>query len=180
MYARARTDVEERDQALGRLLDFYQHTAAVAAAAISRYSTRPAPIPKPTTPDLPSQAPAIMWLRAERANLMACLQHTRTHRQHTRLVDLTASLCVFLDLDGPWAESIALRTHALNICREIGDRHGEAWNLNGLGAGRSMTGDYPQAIGLQQQALSMFQELGDRNGEAFALLELGDLLSRRL
>ncbi|OLB80424.1 MAG: hypothetical protein AUI14_06710 [Actinobacteria bacterium 13_2_20CM_2_71_6] len=176
VYARARTRAGERDQALDRLLDFYQHTAAVAAAGISRYSPRPSPGPKLTTPDLSSQAHAITWLRAERANLLACLQHTRSHRQHTRLVDLTASLGIFLDQDGPPAERNDLYTHALSICREIGDRSGEAWTLNELGSIRNMTGDHLQATRLQEQALTIFRELGDRNGETYALLELGALL----
>jgi len=179
VYLRARTAAEERGQALERLLDYYQHAAAAAASGISRYNARPprarAPDPEPATPDLSSQARAMRWLRAERANLLACLQHTRRCRQHARLVDLTASLGVFLDQDGPPAERIELRAHALSVCRETGDRAGEAWTLSELGAFENMT-SYLQAAGLQEQALTIFRELGDRAGEVFALLELGDLL----
>ena len=182
LYARTLTCVEERDPALERVLDYYQHAAAIAAAGLSRYSAR---LPRtregsgPTVPDLSSQARAITWLRAERANLLACLQHTRRYRQHTRLVDLTASLGVFLDQDGPPAERIELRTHALGVCREIGDRTGEAWNLRELGAARNITGNitgnYAQSICMEEQALAIFRELGDRGGEAYALIDLGDL-----
>ena len=50
VYVRARTPAEERDQALGRLLDCYQHTAAVAAAAITALQHPPGPDPMARDP----------------------------------------------------------------------------------------------------------------------------------
>ena len=64
--------------ATARLLDYYQHTAARADALIAR-QTRPA---RPggrhdpgrgSRPGRPEQA--LAWARAERANLLACLDH---------------------------------------------------------------------------------------------------------
>jgi tetratricopeptide (TPR) repeat protein/transcriptional regulator with XRE-family HTH domain len=178
-YLRTHTTTEERDQAPGRLLDYYQHTAAAADIRLSRRSAAPTRTqgPKPTTPvpELTEQARAAEWLRVERANLLACLRHARRHHQRTRLVDLTASLATLLRRDGPWTEGIDLHTYALAICQELGDRGGEAWTLGELGALRRMTDDYPQATGLLGQALSIFRELGDHGGEGWTLGELGVL-----
>jgi DNA-binding SARP family transcriptional activator/tetratricopeptide (TPR) repeat protein len=178
-YLRTRTTTGERDQACGRLLDYYQHTAAAADIRLFRRGagrTR-TPRPKPTTPvpEVTEQTRATEWLRVERANLLTCLQHTRRHHQRTRLVDLTASLATLLRRDGPWTEGIDLHTYALTICQEIGDRGGEAWTLGELGALRRMTDDYPEADSLLEQALTICREIGDRGGEAWTLGELGTL-----
>jgi hypothetical protein len=67
----------DRDQATGRLLDYYQHTAARADALITR-QTRPAPaaadgaIPA-AVPGLAGREQALAWARAERGSLLACL-----------------------------------------------------------------------------------------------------------
>ena len=85
----------DRDQATGRLLDYYQHTAARANALITR-QTRPAPasaagaIPA-AAPGLAGQEQALAWLRAERGSLLACLDHATATGQHARVTALTAA-----------------------------------------------------------------------------------------
>ena len=70
----------DREQALGRLLDYYQHTAARAEALLAR-QTPAAPAPAPAAPGRPrsrtcrTRARALAWARAERASLLACLDH---------------------------------------------------------------------------------------------------------
>ena len=81
----ARIDPDrDRDQATGRLLDYYQHTAARADALIAR-QTRPAPacaagaVPA-AAPGLASREQALAWARAERGSLFACLDHATAAR----------------------------------------------------------------------------------------------------
>ena len=85
----------DRDQATGRLLDYYQHTAARADALITR-QTRPAPAAADGTipaavPALAGQEQALAWARAERASLLACLDHATATGQHARVTALTAA-----------------------------------------------------------------------------------------
>jgi hypothetical protein len=67
-----------------RLVFYYQHTAAIAEGRLARQArTTPAPAvlasPPTAIPDLPDSMQALAWARAERANLIACLDHaTRT------------------------------------------------------------------------------------------------------
>ncbi|RFS43210.1 tetratricopeptide repeat protein [Micromonospora craniellae] len=182
LYARAHTITDEADAAAGRLLDFYQHTAAIAATRIRRRGTTPHHTTTPActspVPDLPDQAQATAWLRAERANLAACVAYTRRHSQHARTVDLAASFAAFLRQDGPWTDGIALQTDILTIVKGFGDRNGEAWTLSELGNLRVATGDYPQATVLLERALTIHLDIGDRHGEAYTVTELGCL--RRL
>jgi tetratricopeptide (TPR) repeat protein/transcriptional regulator with XRE-family HTH domain len=167
----------DRDQATGRLLDYYQYTAARAGALITRY-TRPAPasaagaIPA-VVPGLASREQALAWLRAERGSLFACLDHATVTGQHARVTALTPALAGLLRSDGPWAEAITRHTAAVQAARQLGDRLGEAGALTDLGHLRRMTSDYPAAAQVLNQALASYRDLGDRLGQANALLDLG-------
>ena len=178
---RAATDpATGRDQALQHLLDYYQHTAAAAEARLARQPrTRPAPAalisPPAAVPDLPDPTRALSWARAERANLLACLDHATRTGQHARVVALTAALATLLSQDGPWTDAITRHTTALQAARHLGDQQGEASALNQLGAVRLLTGDYPGAAGALEAALGICRDLGYRGGEAEALNEVGTL-----
>ncbi len=176
---RAATDpATGRDQALQHLLDYYQHTAAAAEAHLARRPrTRPAPAalisPPAAVPDLPDPTRALSWARAERANLLACLDYATRTGQHARVVALTAALATLLLQDGPWTDAITRHTTAVQAARHLGDRPGEASALNQLGAVRWSTGDFPGAAGALEAALGIYRDLGDRQGEADALRILG-------
>ncbi len=167
----------EADAALGRLLDYYQHTAALAEARLARQSrTRPAPAASPpaAVPDLPDRIRALAWARAERAGLLACLDHATRTGQHARVVALTAGLAALLRHDGPWSDAITRHGAAVQTARHLGDRLGEASALIYLGVVRYVTGDYRGATQMLEAALDTYRDLGDRLGqEAHALNYLG-------
>ena len=100
-----RLDAErDRDQATGRLLDYYRHTAARADALITRQA-RPAPacavgaIPA-AIPGATGREQALAWASAERGSLLACLDHATAASQHARVTALTAALAGLLRSDG--------------------------------------------------------------------------------
>jgi tetratricopeptide (TPR) repeat protein/transcriptional regulator with XRE-family HTH domain len=168
----------ETDQGLEHLLDYYQHAAGVAEARLARQSRIwPAPAtliaPPAAVPDLPDRARALAWVRAERANLFACLDHATRTGQYARVVALTAGLAALLRYDGPWTDAIACHTTAVQAARHLGDRPGEAGALNQLGVVRRQTGDYRDSAEAQETALGICRDLGDQLGEANALYELG-------
>jgi tetratricopeptide (TPR) repeat protein/transcriptional regulator with XRE-family HTH domain len=167
----------DRDQATGRLLDYYQQTAARADALIGR-QPRPAPFPADGTvpaagPVLASREQALAWARAERASLLACLDHATATGQHARVIGLTAGLAGLLRSDGPWAEAITRHEAAIQAALHLGDRLGQAGALNSLGEVRRLSGDYPAAAQVLEQVLSIYGDLGDRLGQADALNQLG-------
>ena len=173
---RAATDpAADCGQALDHLLDYYQHTAALAQARLARQTrTSPAPVaPGTAFPDLPDSTQALEWARTERANLLACLDHAVGTGQHARVITLTASTAAVLRLDGPWDEAITRHTTAVQAARHLGDRLGEASALKNLGNVRRQTGDYPGATEALQEALGIFRDIGDRLGQAHALDDLG-------
>ncbi len=175
-YARtlAATDpADERDQALDRLLDYYQHTADRADDHLTRH---PRPVantpaaPPGAAPELANRNQALVWLQTERINLLACLDHAT---DHARVVGLTAGIAALLRSDGPWAQAMEL--HAAAAARHLDNRLGEANALKDLGEVRYLTDDYPGATQVLEQALGLFRDLGNRHGEAEVLNHSGTL-----
>jgi tetratricopeptide (TPR) repeat protein/transcriptional regulator with XRE-family HTH domain len=171
----------DRDGATTRLLDYYQHTIVLAAAALISRQTRPAAPGQASADDaVPAEVPALAsseqalaWARAERASLLACLDYAVGTGQTTRVVALTAALAGLLRRDGPWAEAATRHTAAIEAARYLGDRLGEANALNELGAIWLRMGDFPAAAQEIEQALGVYRELGDRLGQAGVLRQLG-------
>ena len=167
----------DRDGAAARLLDYYQHTAALADALIAR-QTRPGPVPADgaipaAVPVLADGEQALAWARAERASLLACLDQAAGTGQHARVIALTAALAELLRRDGPWADAIIRHEAAIQAARHLGDRLGQAGALTDLGNVRRLTGEYPAAAQTLEQALGIYRDLGDRLGQANALHVLG-------
>jgi tetratricopeptide (TPR) repeat protein len=168
----------DRDQALERLLDYYQHTAATAEVLLARQPrTGPAAAtriaPPATVPGLPDGIRALSWARTERANLLACLDHVTRAGQHARVVALTAATAALLRQDGPWPAAVIRHGAAVQAAQQLGDRLGDADALSNLAVVRRLTGDYPGAAEAQDAALGVYRSLGNRLGQANALNELG-------
>jgi tetratricopeptide (TPR) repeat protein/transcriptional regulator with XRE-family HTH domain len=171
----------DRLRAAGRLLDYYQHLAALAEALICD-ETRPARGPTvgavpPAVPVLGDAEQALAWLRTERASLLACLDQVTATGQHARVVDLTAGLASLLLRDGPWDEAITRHAAAIQAAQETGDRPGRAAALTELGDLRHATGDTRNAVRDLNEALGIWRTLGDRVGEARALRRRGSVRS---
>jgi len=169
----------DRDQATGRLLDYYQHAAARAGARIARQA-RPVPASASDAGAMPADVPALAdheqalaWLRAERASLLACLDYVTGTGQHARAIALTAGLAALLRHDGPSVDAIARHTTAVEVARHLGDRPGQANALNDRGGLRRLTDDYPAAARDLEEALGVYRDIGDRLGQANVLSELG-------
>jgi tetratricopeptide (TPR) repeat protein len=184
-YARdhaAAVPADDSRPALARLLDYYQHTADRADARLAR---RPRANPLPIAPaelligpDLADEGQALTWARADRASLLACLDHVTATGQHARIIALTAGLAGLLRCDGPWADAITRDTTAIQAAQHLGDRLGQANALNDLGTMRQMTGDYMGATEALEESLDIYRDVGNRLGQANALNGLG--MVRRL
>jgi tetratricopeptide (TPR) repeat protein len=171
------TPADDSQQALERLLRYYQQAAARADTLLAR-RTRPGPPPPasaklPTGPDLANEDQALAWARAERASLLACLDYATATGQDTVIIALTGALAGLLRRDGPWTDAIARHTNAIQSAQHIGDQLGQANALHDLGGVRRHTGDLLGAARDLEQALSIYRDLGNRLGQANALHDLG-------
>jgi len=183
-YAQDRSDADpaaERDKALQRLLDYYEYVTAISQGRLARQpATEPGIAigrpPPAEAPDLRDRTQALSWARAERSNLLACLDYATRTGQQARVIAFTAALAPLLRQDGPWTEAIARHAVAVNAARHLGDRMGEAIALGNLGNVRRLTGDYQGAAEAARAALDIFRHLRDKVGQANALTDLGSAL----
>jgi tetratricopeptide (TPR) repeat protein len=166
----AAREAADSEEALGRLLDYYEHTAACAEA---RLACQPEPVTPPAAPALDDIGQALEWVRADRLNLLACLDYVTRTGQDARVMALTAALATDFQREGPWPDAIARNKAAIQAALRVGDRPGEANALNHLGFVQRLTGDYSDAAQAHEQALRIYRSLGDRSGEARALTSLG-------
>jgi tetratricopeptide (TPR) repeat protein/transcriptional regulator with XRE-family HTH domain len=167
----------DRDAAVGRLLDYYLHTAHVAGRYIVRRfpAVVPAePVSMPAhTPNLATRKDAVAWMSAERLNLHAAAGHAISRGQSRYATAIPAVMHEFLRSQGHWDQALTLYRDALGAARAAGDRAAEARALSDIGAMQLATGGLPAAAVTLEQALELFRNLGDILGEAGVLNNLG-------
>jgi tetratricopeptide (TPR) repeat protein/transcriptional regulator with XRE-family HTH domain len=170
-------DPADADNAAGRLLDYYLHTAAAAGQYIETRNTAPArPLPgEPPAVARPllTTGQATAWLDAERANLDAAAGFAAGSGRAGYAIAIPAAISGFLFAQGHWDQSAALHRAALAAARQVSDQAGQADAVNELGLLQRATGDHTAAAASHQQALELYRELGDRLGQASALDNLG-------
>jgi tetratricopeptide (TPR) repeat protein len=84
-----------------------------------------------------------------------------------------ASLAVVCSELARVQDALQCSEKALAICREWGNRKGEAENLHALGAWHIQQGQMERATELYTTAAAIFRELGEQSSEALALKGIG-------
>ena len=170
-------EIADQQATVGRILDYYLH----AAVAASRHTARrtfiagqlPSGPPSARLPKLDAQEEAVGWLGAERANLHACVEYAAGHAQHLHATWIPIAMSDFLHTQGYWNEAVSLERAAVEAARSSGDRRGEIYALNQLGAVLEFTGNYPAAVASLAEALQLTRDLGEPLGEVCVLNQLG-------
>jgi tetratricopeptide (TPR) repeat protein/DNA-binding SARP family transcriptional activator len=171
----------EREAAIDRLLDYYQHAAQQADRHLARLTPVYVPAvdsPPGHVPTLGSREQAEAWMRAEHANLMAAAEYSADRIRPTHAVALPAAMRSRLRTHGPWAQASHLYDAAIDAARILGDHLGEANALNNLGEVRQLTGDYPGAAEALERAIALFRTISNQLGEANTLINLGIVRER--
>jgi DNA-binding SARP family transcriptional activator len=166
----------EQRQAVGRLLDYYLHTAGQADRVLHP-SRRRMPIsvthPPAASPALGTQEDAAAWLESEWRNILQAAQHAGRHEWKRQCADLTHVLAGFVDIRAYWAEAIASHTLALQACRDLADPARIAQASLELSVVSQQTGRNEATISLAEDAAAIYRALGDGRGEAEALDQVG-------
>jgi tetratricopeptide (TPR) repeat protein len=175
--ARARredTEVEQR-QAVGRLLDYYLHTADQADRALHPLRRRAnMPVPDlPASQEFGSQEEAAGWLEAEWRNILQAASHAGRHEWKQKCADLSYLLAEFLEIRAYWDEAIAAHTLALQASRYLADPVRIARASLALSVVNQQTGRHEPAIPLAEEAAAIYRTLADRSGEAQSLDQIG-------
>jgi tetratricopeptide (TPR) repeat protein/transcriptional regulator with XRE-family HTH domain len=174
----ATDDPAAQDTAIGRLLDYYLHTARAASEHFPSWTNAEGPVPpgRPpgTAPPVSTFGQAASWLEAERANLHAATGYAATERPAYAVL-IPAAMDGFLQSRGHWDQGLRLGQAALDAARRAGDRPGQARALMLLSPMQTMTADPPAATASATRALRLYRDLADQAGQAAALHMLGFL-----
>lgn len=165
----AYADIDQRDAARIRLLDFYE---AFTWAA----NTHLDPQVDTCSHLFADRDGALAWLDAEYEGLVAAVTTATAHGRHETSAALAVYLSEFLHFRRLFDSSITVSTVAMAACRAIGDRVGELTMLNNLGNALYQTRRFDEAIETLTRAAVTARSLGDRHGEGMVLTNLGNAL----
>lgn len=166
----------QRRRAVIRLLDFYRHTASVAAAAgPSSPPTRLGRVPPARTPvpDLPTAEVGAAWCDAELPNLLAAARYAADTGLVAYTWHLSAALARHLRLRSRHGDAESLHRLALECASTAGHRAGELVALVGLGWARTGLSRPREAFEDFERALEIALATGDCRGELDALVGVG-------
>ena len=173
----ARDDPEpEQRQAVGRLLDYYLHTADRADRVLHPFRRRmPASVTHPpaASPPLGTQEDAAGWLESEWRNILQAAQYAGRHEWKRKCADLSHVLADFVEIRAYWDDAIAAHTLALQACRELADPARIAQASLELSVVSQQTGRHEASLPLAEDAAAIYRSLADRRGEAEALDQIG-------
>jgi DNA-binding SARP family transcriptional activator len=166
----------EQRQTVGRVLDYYLHTADEADRVLHPFRRRmPVSVTQPPAaiPALGTQEDAAGWLESEWRNILQAAQHAGRHEWKQKCADLTHVLAGFVEIRAYWDEAIAAHTLALQACRDLGDPARIAQASLELSEVSQQTGRHEATLPLAEDAAAIYRSLGDRRGEAEALDQIG-------
>jgi DNA-binding SARP family transcriptional activator/tetratricopeptide (TPR) repeat protein len=165
-----------RRQAIGRLLDYYLHTADEADRGLYPFRRRmPVSVTRPpaAAPALATPEEAAAWLEAEWRNVLQAAQYAARHEWKRKCADLIHALAGFVQIKAFWPEAIAAHTLALQASRDIADPGRIALAALELSEVSQETGRHEAMLPLAEDAASIYRSQGDRRGEAHALDQMG-------
>ncbi len=163
-----------RRQAIGRLLDYYLHTADEADRELYPFRRRmPVPVTRPSAAALATPEEAAAWLEAEWRNVLQAAQYAARHEWKRKCADLIHALAGFVQVKAYWPEAIAAHTLALQASRDIADPGRIALAALELSEVSQQTGRHEAMLPLAEDAAAIYRSQADGRGEAHALDQMG-------
>ena len=176
MRAAADDPRNEQRQAVGRLIDYYLHTADKADRVLHSFRRRrPVAVTHSAAavPALDTHEDATGWLESEWRNILQAARHAGRHEWKAECADLIHALACFMEVNAYWDEAIAAHTLALQAGRDLADSPRIALASLALSEVSQQTGRHEAALPLAEDAVAIYRSLADRRGEAEALDQIG-------
>ncbi|NUT49355.1 MAG: tetratricopeptide repeat protein [Saccharothrix sp.] len=165
-----------QDAALGRLFDFFLHTASLAMEILFPHESdrRPAlPVKSESPANLVEDTQAVHWLEAERATFSAMAAQTAETTWSIYTTLLSTTLYRFLDSHGHFDDAVALHSFAVTAARQASDEEAEGRAMHNLGVVYQRLGRYSDARYHLAQATTVLRRANRPLVEALALADLG-------
>jgi DNA-binding SARP family transcriptional activator len=171
-----------RRSALGRLLDYYLHTAT-AADRLLYPKRRPivlaAPRPGVTPDDLSSHSQALAWLDSEHRGLLAAVSLAADNGLDVHAWQLAFSLETFLYRRAHWHDWAATQHTALAAACRLDDRYAQTLAHSGIANAQIYGGRPDVALSRLATALHLREEARDVHGQARVHLYAGQALEHQ-
>ncbi|MDQ7808796.1 BTAD domain-containing putative transcriptional regulator [Amycolatopsis sp. A133] len=170
---------EPREAAANRMFDYYLHVAGRAADVLEPTRKRfpPAGSPPSCGPRFGTEAEALAWLEAERANLAAVAAAAARDRPR-HCWQLVQTLWRFYFVRGHVHDWIRTHRLALRVVRTLDEPVAEAELRKNLGLAHWRSGDFAEAVGQHHRALALDLANGDGWGQAKTHNHLGFIHAR--
>ena len=178
--ARAAEDLSDKERmaALGRMLNWYLHSADKATRLLSplRRHLDLTPSSGPTV-ELTDYAGALAWCEAERANLNAAVEAAHAAGMNRVCWQLAMALSEFFVVRSHWSDWERTSMTALAATQHDGDRAAEAMVLTSLGRINTDMRRVDTAHAYYWKALAYYREADDLAGQGRLLTNIGALLA---
>ncbi|MCX5559287.1 BTAD domain-containing putative transcriptional regulator [Streptomyces sp. NBC_00038] len=158
----------DREAALERLLIWYLNATRTAAGA-GLFPELPSSLHPGTHPGMPSGTAPGPWLDAERANLLAVINHATRHGPRPVAWHLTSALFSDFWIHLPRKTWQTTAQTALDAAETESDLFGQAAMHSSLAAARWDRGHVRQAMEHATRAVDISREIGWATGEASGL-----------
>jgi tetratricopeptide (TPR) repeat protein/transcriptional regulator with XRE-family HTH domain len=168
----ATDEPEDRDSAIGKLIEYYVNAATVVGHHFNRglpaVGDSPVALPQPTNLEA-----AAKWMEAERANMHAVVDYAALRNWPRPGIAIAAAMSGFLRMHGHWTQLRVLHLTALDTAHQASYQDGEVGVLTSLGIVYRLTGEYEAASATLSRAIELCDELADQHGQANAFVALG-------
>jgi DNA-binding SARP family transcriptional activator len=173
---------DENRGALGRVLDYYLHTACAADRVLN--PARDTILLEPLQPGVESvevagQEEAFAWFDAEREAMLALVPLAAKRGFHTHAWQVPWAMVDFLERRGYWEDLVGTQRTALSSARQVHDPVAQARANRALGHACSQAGLMAEAEEYLAQALILFGQAGDAVGQARTHQDLSAMLDQR-
>ncbi|SDK38658.1 DNA-binding transcriptional activator of the SARP family [Lentzea albidocapillata subsp. violacea] len=160
------------------LLDHYLRGVERCAELLYPGIVRLPSSPTGPAPRISTSAEALVWLDAERPNLIAAIRHAAEHGPVVMAWQLADALRGYLWIGQHVGEWLATAHHGLQAAQKSAHRAAEAAMHANLGTLYLRLGEYTRSVEHHDHAIELYRALGDKDAEAGALNNLS-LVHRR-
>jgi tetratricopeptide (TPR) repeat protein/transcriptional regulator with XRE-family HTH domain len=166
----------DRRAAVHRLFAFYRHTV-VRAGELAHTGARMVLTAEEPAVALPlaGREAAMLWIRAERANLIATSERAAEHGDFDYAPNLNLALWNYLNDHGYSAECLAISSAAVEAARCGAEPLTLAYALSDMAGAMAAFGRYGDTIRYGEEARQLLHDHGDRDGERLLLGNLQEL-----
>jgi DNA-binding SARP family transcriptional activator len=173
---------EQRDEALGRLLDYHVHLAHRAAVTLEpdrAGEIDPPSVETARTAALSDPAEALAWLAAEHRTLIGLVDAAFASGRYTQACQLAWAMTDYCRRSGGWDDWMHVVRVAIEASANLGDLRAIAQAQRSLGRAYCWRGLLDEGQRNLDEALSMFQAAEDEAGQGHAHRNLAYLHERR-